>query len=263
MGLFDIFRDAADRFQPASILEILAIALIIYAILLLLKGSVAMALFRGVVIVAIGVVILAQVLELRVLQFILRNSLPALIVAIPVIFQPEIRRFLERLGRGGIWPRIGRFLHLETIDTVAETALALAQRRHGAIIVLECGTGLEDYADTGIRLEAQVSRPLLEAIFYPSGPLHDGAIIIRGDKVVAAGCTLPLSQRSQGRGLRHRAALGLSEVTDAVCIVVSEETGEVSVATNGRMMTIADDMQLRAILRSLMARSTTRAQAPA
>ncbi len=252
MSLPQALQDALERFQPASILDILATAAIIYAVLLLLKGTVAMALLRGAVILVIGVVILAQVLELRVLQFILRNSFPALLIAIPVIFQPEIRRFLERLGRTGLWPWAARPHQGEVVEAVTEAAFALAQRRHGAIIALERGTGLEDYADTGIRLDALVSRQLLEGIFAPTTPLHDGAVIIRGHRVLACGCTLPVSPRGEGHGLRHRAALGLSQMTDAVCVVVSEETGEVSVAANGRMLAAVDAAHLRAVLRSLL-----------
>jgi len=252
MSLPQALQEAIDRFEPASILDILAIAAIIYAVLVLLKGTVAMALLRGAVILVVAVVILAQVLELRVLQFVLRNSFPALLIAIPLIFQPEIRRFLERLGRTGLWPWAARSHHGEVVEEVTEAAFALAQRRHGAIIVLERGTGLEDYADTGVRLDALVSRQLLEGIFAPNTPLHDGAVIVRGNRVLACGCTLPVSTRGEGHGLRHRAALGLSEVTDAVCVVVSEETGEVSVAANGRMLTVADASHLRAVLRSLL-----------
>jgi diadenylate cyclase len=252
VSLPQALHEAFNRFEPASILDILAIAAIIYAVLVLAKGTVAMALLRGAIILVVVVIILAQVLELRVLQWVLRNSFPALLIAIPVIFQPEIRRFLERLGRTGLWPWSARPPLAETVEAVTETALALSQRRHGAIIVLERGTGLEEYADTGIRLDALVSRQLLEGIFTPTTPLHDGAVIIRGDRILACGCTLPLSARTEGHGLRHRAALGLSEVTDAVCVVVSEETGEVSVAANGRMLTVTDASHLRAVLRSFL-----------
>jgi len=254
-ALNDALRDALSRFEPASVLDILAIAVLIYLALVLLRGTVAITLLRGVVILIVAVLILAQVLELTVLQFVLRNALPAVLIALAIVFQPELRRFLERLGRTGLWLRAPRHTYDQTVDLVAQTAMELAQRRHGALIVLERETGLEDYAETGVKLDALVSRELLMGIFYPNSPLHDGATIVRGNRVVAAGCTLPLSQRLEGEGggLRHRAALGLAETTDAVCVVVSEEAGQVSVAANGRILWGLDERQLRAVLRSILA----------
>lgn len=246
-------REAVDRFELASVVDILTIAVLIYLALLLLKGTTAMSLLRGIVIVVVGAVILAQVLDLTVLDWVLRNSLPALIIVIPVIFQPEIRRFLERVGRTGRWPWPGRALYEGTVDVVADACLSMSDLRHGAIIVLERETGLEDYIDTGVKLDAMASVPLLEGIFYPNSPLHDGAAILRENRVVAAGCTLPLSDRNErGLGLRHRAALGLAERTDAVAVVVSEETGGISVAANGRMISHLDGPRLRGILRGLL-----------
>lgn len=260
--VWDIFREAFDRFEPSSVIDILAIAVLIYLALLLLRGTVAMTLLRGVVILVVAVVILAEVLELTVLQFVLRNFFPALLIAIPIVFQPEIRRFLERLGRTGLWRWPGRPGYQQTVEVVAETVMELARRHHGALIVLERETGLEDYIETGVKLDALLSRELLEGIFFPNSPLHDGAVILRGDRVVAAGCTLPLSHRGEGHGLRHRAALGTAEATDAVCLVVSEETGQVSVAVNGRMMSGLDERQLRAVLRSLLLPAETVAPFP-
>ncbi|GBD12628.1 Cyclic di-AMP synthase CdaA [bacterium HR24] len=251
----DALRDALARFEPASVLDILAIAVLIYLALVLLRGTVAITLLRGVVILVVAMLILAQVLDLTVLQFVLRNALPAVLIALAIVFQPELRRFLERLGRTGLWLRPPRHAYDQTVDAVVQAAIELARRRHGALIALERETGLEDYAETGVKLDALVSRELLMGIFYPNSPLHDGATIVRGNRVVAAGCTLPLSQRLEGEsaGLRHRAALGLAEATDAVCVVVSEEAGQVSVAANGRILWGLDERQLRAVLRSILA----------
>jgi len=252
-GFINRIEDALGQFGPASAVDILIIAGIIYLVLLLMRGTTAVYLARGIVILLALAFVLVRLFELTVLDWLVRNSFPALLIAIPIIFQPEIRRFLERVGRTG---RLGRALfpaYDSVLDAVVEASENLCQRRHGALMVLERETGLEDYADTGVRLDATPSVELLEGLFYPNSPLHDGAVILRGDRVVAASCTLPLSDRvDRGHmGTRHRAALGLSERTDAVCVVVSEETGEISVAANGRMISRLEKPRLRAILRSL------------
>lgn len=253
MGVWDNIRDALNQFGPASVIDILALAVLIYLALLLLKGTTAMSLLRGILVLVLGIVILAQALNLTVLDWLIRNSFPALLIAIPIIFQTEIRRFLERVGRSSRWPWPGRGVYENVIDTVADAALALSEKRHGAIIVLERETGLEDYIDTGVKLDAHASTPLLMSIFYPNSALHDGAVIMREDRVIAASCTLPLSDRMDGfHGTRHRAALGVAERSDAVAVVISEETGQISVAANGRIISSLDGPRLRGILRSLL-----------
>ena len=256
--MWDTIQEAIDRFEAASIVDILSIAVLIYLALLLLKGTTAMSLLRGIVIVLVGAVILVQVLELTVLDWLLRNSFPALLIAIPIIFQQEIRRFLERVGRTGRWPWPGRGLYEGTVDVVADACLNMAARHHGALIAMERDTGLEDYIDTGVKLDAVCSAQLLESIFYPNSSLHDGAVIVRENRAVAAGCTLPLSDRidPETQGLRHRAALGISERTNAVAVVVSEERGTISVAANGQMISRLNGARLRAILRSLLLPAT-------
>jgi diadenylate cyclase len=252
--MWDTLTDSLDQFDASAVIDILSIAALIYLGLLLLKGTTAMSLLRGTLVVVIGVVVLAQVLDLTVLDWLLRNAFPALLIAVPIVFQTEIRRFLERVGRTSRWPWPGRALYENVVDTVCDSALDLAEHRHGAIIVIERETGLEDYIDTGIKLDAAVSVPLLKSIFYPNSALHDGALIIRENRVVAASCTLPLSDSvdSGFHGTRHRAALGLTERTDAVAVVSSEETGLISVAANGRIISNLDAPRLRGILRSLL-----------
>lgn len=264
MRLWETLRDAVDRFEAASVVDILTIAVLVYLALLLLKGTTAMSLLRGIVIVVVVAVILVQVLDLRVLDWLLRNSLPALIIAIPIVFQQEIRRFLERVGRTGRWPWPGRALYEGVVDVVADASLSLGENRRGAIIVMERDSGLEDYIDTGVKLDAAPSTQLLEGIFYPNSPLHDGAVILRENRVVAASCTLPLSDRIDREfpGLRHRAALGIAERTDAVAVVVSEETGQISVAANGQMISRLDGPRLRGILRSLLVPATEMDRTP-
>jgi diadenylate cyclase len=252
--MWDTINDSLDQFDASSVIDIISIAALIYLGLLLLKGTTAMSLLRGTLVVVIGAVVLAQLLDLTVLDWLLRNSFPALLIAIPIIFQSEIRRFLERVGRTSRWPWPGRALYESVVDTVGDASLELAEKRHGAIIVIERETGLEDYIDSGIKLDATVSVPLLRSVFYPNSALHDGALIIRENRVVAASCTLPLSDIGDTgfHGTRHRAALGLTERTDAAAVVVSEETGQISIAANGRIISSLDGPRLRGILRSLL-----------
>ncbi len=253
MGIWDSIRQSLESFGPASLVDILSITVLIYLALLLLKGTTGMSLVRGILIVVIAAVILSQALGLTVLDWLLRNSFPALLIGVPIIFQSEIRRFLERVGRTGRWPWPGRALYESVVDCIADSAVILSDKRHGAIVVVERETGLEDYIDTGIKVDAVCSTKLLLSIFYPNSALHDGAVIVRDDRVVAAGATLPLSERMDGpHGTRHRAAMGITERTDAVSVVVSEETGEISIAANGRVISSLDGPRLRAILRSLL-----------
>lgn len=246
-------QDILDRVGPIDALDIFLIAFVIYWAFLLFRGTAAIALLRGAAIILVGAVILAQVLHLEVLDFAIRNSLAGLIIAVPIIFHPEIRRALERVGRTGfrVWTRPS---YSGLIDTVSTTAMELGRQRHGALIVLERETGLQNYIETGIAVDATPSVELLEGIFYPNGPLHDGAVILRESRLVAAGCTMPLSEtRLPGEmGLRHRAGLGVTEGTDAVSLMVSEETGTVAVAADGRLYSRLDETRLRGLLARLL-----------
>lgn len=252
-GFRDEVESVIDRIGPTDALDILLIALAIYWLLLLLRGTPAIALLRGAAILLIGAVVLAQALSLSVLDFVIRNSLAGLIIAVPIIFQPEIRRALERVGRTGI-RLLPRHQYDHVIETVNAAALELARQRHGALIVFERETGLQNYVETGVPVDAVATPELLEGIFYPNSPLHDGAVIIREDRVAAAGCTLPLSEtRLPGEmGLRHRAGLGVTERTDAVSVMVSEETGTISVAADGRIYARLDEARLRGLLTRLL-----------
>jgi len=190
-------------------------------------------------------------LKLPAFSWLIRNSLPAVLIAIPVIFQPELRRALERLGRTApflIRPREERAALL--VNEICQAVLTLSERRHGAIIVLEGETGLQDYVETGVIVDGQVTAQLLLSIFYPGTALHDGAVIVRGGRVVAAACLLPLTERPLGGGLgtRHLAAVGITEQSDALAIVVSEETGIISVARRGGIARRLDEKRLRRVL---------------
>jgi diadenylate cyclase len=249
--LLSPISSALERLGPGDVLTILLIAGVIYWLLLWLRGTSAMSLLRGVAIVAALGLIAGNLFHLAVVDWLLANSFTALLVAIPVIFQPEIRRALERVGRTGVHTWRSR----ETSDGVEAVLLSVVQRcseaRQGALIILERETGLEDYVASGVRIDALPSAPLLLSIFFANAPLHDGAVILRGGRIAAASCMLPLSEStvSYTIGTRHRAALGISERTDALAIVVSEETGEISVASNGRLVRPVSTEGLIAALR--------------
>lgn len=247
-------RDILDRLEPRDVVDILIIATIVFLIFLQIRGTTAVSVLRGIAIMLIAAWVISSLLDLRVLSFLVRNSLTGLLIAVPIVFQPEIRRALERVGRLGFRGVFTRNPALdESIDDVVEAAAALARRRHGALIVLERDTGLQDYIETGVKLDASPTPELIEGIFYPNSPLHDGAVILRDNRIVAAGCTLPLGESLvRGSGTRHRAAVGITERTDAVSVVVSEETGNISVAFNGRLVPRLDEQRLRAILYSLV-----------
>jgi diadenylate cyclase len=256
--LINDIEDSLRRLDGAAVLDILIISVIIFALLMALRGTTAMTLLRGIVVIVALVFLLGQVLDLRVVNFIIRNSLPGLVLGIIVIFQPEIRRALERAGR----TRLRAWLYGEepmgAIDAIASAVSEMARERHGAIIVLERSTGLDEYAETGVRLNAELSSQLLEGIFYPNSPLHDKAVIVKDDRIIAASCTLPMAEgRGAARlGTRHRAALGVTEQTDAVSVVVSEETGAISVATDGRLIRLRDESGLRSTLQALVSSSS-------
>lgn len=245
-----------SRMRLIDAIDIFLVACIFFALLQLIRGTQAIQLLRGVVMFIFLAILLSSVLRLTAFSWLISNAIPALLVAIPVIFQPELRRALERLGRaGGLMDRPTREAAANrAITQVARTCRMLAEMHQGAIMVLERNTGLEAYAETGVTVKAQVSSELLLTIFHPNTALHDGAVIIREDQIVAAAAVLPLSNsRLADRylGTRHRAALGISEQTDAIAVVVSEETGTVSVAHNGRMVRHLDENRLRNILQRL------------
>jgi diadenylate cyclase len=243
-----------SRLDWLSVVDILLVTLVIYSLLVLVRGTQAVVLLRGIIFLVIIIALLTTFLPLRAFSWLLRSTLPALLISIPVIFAPEIRRALERLGRAGTVLSFNpREADMEpVIQAITTTAQRLSERRHGGLIVIERQVGLKDYTDTGIPLEATVSVELLLQIFYPNTPLHDGAVILRGDRVAAAACIMPLASSEaipdRQMGLRHRAAIGISETSDAVAVVVSEENGVISVAHNGRMIRRLDAARLKHIL---------------
>jgi len=245
-----------ERLDWASLLDIGLVALVFLGVLTLVRGTQADQLLRGIIILVVIGALLGSAFNFPALGWLLSRALLALLVAIPVIFQPELRRALERLGRAG--PRFGQPTRdtnaIESVITaVTQAATRLAERRHGALIVLERETGLQSYADTGIRIDAEVTSELLQTIFYTGTMLHDGAVIIRQEHILAAACILPLTSAFLGdrrMGLRHRAAIGITESTDAIAVVVSEEHGYTSIAHNGRIIRRIDPRRLEDVLRT-------------
>jgi diadenylate cyclase len=238
-----------------NILDVLLVAVIFFLFLQLVRGTRAATLLRGIAILLILVWALSAVLNLRAFSWLLSRTLTALAVALPVIFQEELRHWLDRLGRS--MPLVGEEAVREDereriIDEIRDAARHLSRRRHGALIVLERETGLQEYIESGTLIDASLSSDLLQTIFFPGTTLHDGAVIIRGEQVVAAACTLPISAArhlpDRQMGLRHRASLGISEVSDAVTVVVSEETGRISVVVGGRFIRGIDANRLGMIL---------------
>src|SRR6478609_853202 len=245
--------------NPRSIIDILVVTVIIYWVLWVAQGTRATVVLRGAVILLVLAYVLASSLDLTTLNWILGKLWPALFIAIPVIFQPEIRRALEQLGHTGSWlrtiPANDAAITERMVDEVVRASAQLARLRFGALIVIERETGLQDYADRGVPIDAYLTRQLLINIFYPNSPLHDAAVLVRGDRVVAASVVLPLTDNvsAEGQlGTRHRAAIGVTEDSDALAVVVSEETGQISVAHNGRLIRNLDQDRLRRVLRSLL-----------
>jgi len=225
--------------NPFTILDIFLVALIIYWTYLLIKETRAIRILYGILILGL-IMIIGQLLNLSALNWLLKNLVTVIVVAIPVVFQPELRSALERIGRTqfvGSYAAMGK-LELEVlIKDLVDSAKILSKNKIGALIVIAQKTGLRDIIDSGKRIGGKVSPELLLTIFAPNTPLHDGAVLIAGNKIVAANCTLPLSEDEFDFkiGTRHRAAVGLSSQSDAIILVVSEETGSISVCYNGQL----------------------------
>jgi diadenylate cyclase len=246
------FREILSQFGPTSAIDVLLIAVVIYALLRLLSGTRAMTQLRGALSLLLVFVILGQLLDLTVINFLVANSVTALLIGAAIVFQPELRRALDRLGRTGLRGWFGAARYEDVIDSVVKAAGRMSAERHGGLFVLERETGLQDVIDTGIPVDAKVSPELLAGIFYPNSPLHDMAVVLREERVVAAGCVLPLATDlpafDRALGTRHRAAIGITETTDALSVVVSEETGDISVALHGRLTHVPDERRLKAVL---------------
>ncbi len=253
-------------FRIWDLIDILVVAFIIYNVLMLIRGTRAVQLVAGLA-VLFGVYVVSRLLGLYTLQWLLSYVGIVVPIALLVLFQPEMRRMLEQIGRGGV-SLVGLSPHgldreaaIRLVNDVARAARVLGSRKIGALIVLERQIGLEDVIETGIRIDGLVTTQLLINVFFPNTPLHDGALIIRGNRVAAAGCLLPLTERpglSRALGTRHRAAIGITEETDAVAVIVSEETGTISLAQEARVRRGLTEEELKVALLALAGPPSTR-----
>ncbi|MBK9745857.1 MAG: TIGR00159 family protein [Chloroflexi bacterium] len=246
---------ALNSLTPSAIADILLVALVFFGISFFIRGTQSIALVRGVILVLAVAALISNAFDFRALRWLLENGLTALLIAIPVIFQPELRQLFQRVGRAGfLFNRAPHeTLRARIIEEVCQAAEKLSDRRHGALIVLERSISLNEYIRTGVLMDCEVTPQILLTIFWPKTELHDGAVIIDGTgRIASAASVLPLSSgRKLGTpklGTRHRAAIGMSEVSDAVCVVVSEETGRISITNGGRMIPRLDPKRLRTIL---------------
>ena len=235
----------------AEVIDVVVVTFLLYQLLRLLRGTQGTQIVVGLILLAVLGVVATQ-LNLILLSWLFRNATFFIVIAVIVMFQPELRRALDQLGRIGHLGRpLSRFntrQYNEAISEAIHAAERLSSKRTGAIIAFERDVGLEDYAATGVRINGNISAEMLQSIFYPNSPLHDGAVIVRGNRIVAAGCLLPLPEEGTVRerlGTRHRAALGLSLASDALVLVVSEETGNISVVEEGKISRNLDPDSLR------------------
>lgn len=245
-----------DNLTLGALVDILLVALVFFGASFFFRGTQAIALLRGMGLVLAGMLLVSSLFNLLALRWLLENTVLVLGIAIPIIFQPEIRRALEQLGRAGITlnqrqtPDTAR---IRVITEVCQAAEKLSERRHGALIVLRRNSSLQEYIRTGIPLNSDITAQLLLTIFWPKTELHDGAAIIdENGRVAAAAAVLPLTASRNmpdpKLGTRHRAGLGISEVSDAICVIVSEETGKIAITNGGRMIARLDAKRLQAIL---------------
>ena len=254
--LLDLVR--GFEIQPVALLDIVLTALLIYGLFSLIRGTRAVRLVIGVT-VMYAIYVFAQLLGLQLLSQILQAGAVVGLLALVVVFQPELRRGLERIGRVGslgwlVTPGAQRAVQ-QVATTVARSAAVLGAQRIGSLVVIERETGLQDTAETGVMIDAELTVEMLGTIFTPHAPLHDGAVLVRGNRILAAGTVLPLSETGAYRerfGTRHRAALGITEVTDALAVVVSEENGSISLVERGRIVRNLDEERLRGALVALL-----------
>lgn len=237
----DFWSDLTFRGSIKEVIDILIVSYVIYKMIMLLRGTRAIQLLKGILVVLLAWA-LSFVFHLNTLQWLMDQMFTYGVMALIIIFQPELRRALEQLGRGKLFSRSNSDVDQDVnrrIGEIVKTVNNLSRRKIGALIVFERETGLNDYIESGIPLGSQISSELLINIFIPNTPLHDGAVIIRQNLIMAAGCYLPLSENpfiSKELGTRHRAGIGMSEVSDAISVIVSEETGQISLAINGQIV---------------------------
>ncbi|MFZ5944429.1 MAG: diadenylate cyclase CdaA [Bacillota bacterium] len=244
--------------NPINLIDVAIVAFVIYRLMLIVKGTRAVQLINGLFVILIATVA-SEIFGLKSINWLLEKAQTVFFIAIPIVFQPELRRALEQLGRGKLFTR-SEYLAQEDVEKlVSELVRAvkiMAKKKIGALLVIERQTGLADFVETGIKVDGLVTSELILNTFVPKTPLHDGAVILRANRMAAAGCFLPLSENpnlSKELGTRHRAALGITEVSDSVVVMVSEETGVISVAEEGKLTRYLDEVTLKELLLSKIA----------
>ncbi len=265
MGSFDLFGFLP--FGLLDLIDILLVAFLLYRLYELVKGTIAIRIFVGVISIYL-LWLLVTALQMQLMSQIFRQFINVGVIALIIVFQQEIRRFLLAIGnseffqnigaKGGLWDWLGKAGSNKislNIHALSEAVFNLAETKTGALVVIEREANIQAIIDTGKKVNADISAMLIESIFFKNSPLHDGALIIRGNRLTSASCTLPLSLKSSIPsiyGMRHKAAIGLSEESDAVVIVVSEETGEVALCVDGKVGTFADKLKFREKIQSLL-----------
>ncbi len=246
-----------SQVRPQDIIDILIVAFIIYHILLLIKGTKAVQMLTG-----LGILLLALLISnwagLYTIDWIVQTFWAQIVIVIVVLFQPELRRALAHIGEKSFFYSLSPVEESRFMEEIVKASISLANKRIGALLVLERETDLRNFTEMGTELDAKVSREVILSVFHPNSPIHDGAVIIRGNRIIAAGCFLPLSlssERTRTLGTRHRAALGITEETDAVVIIVSEETGTISLAKGGKIVKDLDILSLREEISKVFAKT--------
>jgi diadenylate cyclase len=257
-----------DFISIKDIIDILIVSYVIFKLIVLVRGTRAIQLMKGIVVV-VATWAVSIWFQLSTLQWMMNQMFTFGVLAVIIIFQPELRRALEQLGRGKLFSRSSTDEDQDVTKRIGDVIKAvnyLAKRKIGALIVFEKETGLTDYVESGIAIEGKISSELLINIFIPNTPLHDGAVIIRQGQLMAAGCYLPLSENpfiSKELGTRHRAAIGMSEVSDAMCVIVSEETGQTSLTMNGHISRdIKEELLISKLFEELKPKNKTKEKNP-
>ncbi len=252
--MIDLFHQLRGSFRTSDLIDIAIVAFLVYRLILLIKGTRAMQMLTGLGILGIGF-FASVALEFTTTHWVLSYFFDYLILIVIVLFQDDLRKALTNVGKNPFFSTASAVEERAMIDEIARAAHRLAQEKIGALIVLERETGLKNFIDTGSRIDAKVNAEMLYSIFHETSPLHDGAVIITSGRLAAAGCFLPLSKDpniDKRLGTRHRAALGITEDTDAIVVLVSEEAGEAHLVKNGRLMTDLDEQELSRSLVALM-----------
>lgn len=249
----NLIKDILTELRWQDIIDIAIVTFVFYRLLLLIKGTRAFHMLMGLVVLFVTFVI-SRWAGLYTLDWLIQSFGSYIVLALIILFQPEIRKALAQMGQNPLTQRLIQMEESKYIEEIIRASVSMASKKIGAIIVIERNTELKDLVEMGIQLDARITRELLTSIFLPYSPIHDGAVIIKGDRIAAAGCFLPLTLSadvSKSLGTRHRAAIGVTEETDAVVIVVSEETGDISVSIDGNIMRKLDTSALRRVLMNI------------